>query len=96
MKLSIKKQVTQQQEIEISLPAYFERDGLYRSINEDGDLIVLGKEYISVTRKEDSYYDKDIAEVITMPTCGKAEFEQRRDMTLRTIGRVLGIETVTA
>jgi len=96
MKLSIKKQITQREEIEISLPAFFERNGVYRSLNEDGDLIIVGRGYIALTPKEDSTYDKDVAEVLGMTTCGKVEFEQYRDNVLQTFYQAFGIESVTA
>lgn len=95
MKLNVKKQVTQQEEVEISLPAYFKDYGLYRAINNRGELIFIGRSYISITKPGEIGYDRDVNSALTCERVSKEEFEEHRDKTLAAIYENFCMEAVT-
>lgn len=95
MKLSIKKQITQQEEVEITLPAFFKDYGLYRAINERGELIFIGRSYVSITKPGEMGYDRDVNEALKCERCSQNEFEEQRDKTLAAIYENFGLEAAT-
>jgi hypothetical protein len=95
MKLSIKKQVTQEEEVEISLPAFFKDCGLFRALNERAELIYIGTGYVSITRPGEIGYDRDVDQTLKCKPCSREEFEARRDKTMAALYENLGMEAVT-
>jgi hypothetical protein len=65
MKLKIKKQVVQETETEIDLPAFFTLYGCFIMLKEDGMIVKAQPSFACSYGKNSSGYDRDMAEILS-------------------------------
>lgn len=66
MKLKYDKQVTEQKEVEIELPAFFESYGLFAMLKANGSIVKAARTYIHLFEKEESaQYNREVNDLLT-------------------------------
>lgn len=76
MKLSITKRTESVEEVDIELPAYFERHGLYIMVKDDGSIVKVGRLYMGISENDNSkYYRDDIEEALSSKRITESEFK---------------------
>lgn len=66
MKLKYDKQVIEQKEVEIELPAFFESYGTFAMLKVDGTVVKAARTYIHLFEKEESaQYNREVNDLLT-------------------------------
>lgn len=65
MKLNVKKQIEQDEEVDMELPAFFSYRGTRVMICEDGTIVKACECFSSLSKKGDLGHDKDLAEILS-------------------------------
>lgn len=65
MKLTYNKQTTEQKEIDIDLPAFYESYGIFAMLKQDGTIVKAAKSNVFINKKDESAsYQRDLAELL--------------------------------
>src|SRR3954467_6892731 len=74
MKLTIQKQISE--EVDLKLPAFFRHHGICYMVKENGDIIKAAPFFYGVTEKGDTYYERELNEVLASESISRVDFDQ--------------------